>query len=86
MTERAKIIMKELSALEGDMDRPVFTSSDEKQISFFDNPEGEEAEYTEEEIKKLGELRAEIENIDVNHLTPVGALEMLFKLQQKVKG
>ena len=86
VTERAKIIMKELSALEGDMERPVFTSSDEKQISFFDDPEGEETEYTEEEIKKLGELRAEIENIDVNHLTPVGALEMLFKLQQKVKG
>ncbi len=85
VTDRARYIMKELSESEEMSEKPVFSSPSDKQISFFENRDKDEITFSEEEIEKLGEIRKELEGLDVNHLTPVGALEMLFKLQQKIK-
>ena len=74
VTDRAKIIMDMLLAEDPGYRRSVHDDS-LKQMSFFETPEdnGDPAQ----------QILREITELDINHMTPVQALEVLFRLKEK---
>lgn len=74
VTDRAKAIMSMLLS-EDPGYQSIRRNDSLRQMSFFESPE-ENADPGQEILKELAEL-------DINHLTPVKALEVLFRLKEK---
>ena len=77
VTDRAKLIMSRLSD-EGEAYKKPERNDSLKQISFFENAVDEEEDPAREIFREISEL-------DINHMTPVQALEALFRLKEKTK-
>ena len=75
VTDRAKLIMNRLLAEGEAYNKPEKTEAT-KQMSFFENAADEEKDPAHEVFREISEL-------DLNHMTPVQALEMLFRLKEK---
>ena len=73
--ERSKEIMNRLLSEGADEKRSVNVNAD-KQMSFFESVYDEEKDPTRAFIKEIADL-------DVNHMTPVQALEVLFRLKER---
>ena len=76
--ERAKIIMEELISSEEIQNRKTGFVRPDVQMSIFDMNEKEKKE-TSEDLKKA------ILEMDINHMTPIQALEELFKLKDRAE-
>lgn len=77
VTDRAKLIMQGMLE-EGQAYKNQETNTSIKQMSFFENAEDDEKDPAHEVFKEISEL-------DLNHMTPVQALEMLFRLKEKTQ-
>ena len=79
---RAKDVIEELTADETIPIREKFQLSNSRQMSIFDLDSKKQEADADTLVK---EIREDLLGLDVNHMTPIQALEALFKLQDKAK-
>lgn len=77
VTDRAKLIMNRLLEEDETYNKPKRDDTS-RQMSFFENVNDEDADPAHRLVNEIKEL-------DINHMTPVQALEVLFRLKEKAE-
>ena len=85
VVERAKKILKQLE----EDDRIHQSGTEEEIASACDEPDGNESENSTQTLdsppSEPSEVERELRSLDINHITPMEAIDILYRLVQKAK-